>query len=68
MAKPITPSPDSNVASAPVNSAPNMPPPAMDQSAYSASVEAQIQVRRDAMRKHGVVRGKAYVPKEDQGG
>jgi hypothetical protein len=68
MAKGITTQPDSMVPSAPVNSAPNSPPPAMSQDLYSASVQAAMQARRDQMRKHGAVRGKPYVPPEDQGG
>ena len=65
----ITSQPDSMTPTgAPVNSAPNAPGPAMSQDLYSVSVQSQMQNRRDQMRKHGVVRGKPFVPPEDQGG
>jgi hypothetical protein len=54
------------VPSAPVNSAPNAPAPAMSQDIFSASVQAQMQDRRDRMRKHGARNGKPLP--EDQGG
>jgi hypothetical protein len=66
--RPITSQPDSMNPSAPVNNAPNAPAQAMSQEIYSASVESQMMARRHAMRKNGAVRGKPFVPPEDQGG
>jgi hypothetical protein len=58
----ITSQPDSMQPSASVNSAPNMPPPAMSQDLYSASVQMQMQNRRDALRAHGAKNGKPFLP------
>jgi hypothetical protein len=67
MSKPaITSQPDSMNPSAPVNNAPNAPPPAMSQDLYSASVQMQMQNRRDRLRAHGAKNGRPFVP-EDQG-
>jgi hypothetical protein len=66
MSKPITTQPDSMVpTSAPVNDAPNAPAPAMTQDIYGASVQSQMQNRRDRLRARGAVRGKPY-PQNEQ--
>jgi hypothetical protein len=65
MSRPITSQPDSMVPSAPVNVG-NSPAPAMSQDAYSAAVENHMTDRRHKMRKHGAVRGKPFVPQNEQ--
>jgi hypothetical protein len=59
----ITSPPDSMDSSAPVNIG-NAPAGAMDQSAYSASVQAAMKKRIDGLAARGAVRGKPY---HDQG-
>jgi hypothetical protein len=56
----VTPQPDSMVPSAPVNSAPNMPPPAMPQDLYSASIEMNMQRRRAQLSAGGAMNGRPW--------